>query len=377
VNEARTPFALPDEKRACLSKAGENKSSGSTVSETRRNKRLMYYFRFQVHPTTQHPKFLELGGATANVVVDMADPVLAASRARQYLAGQLWKVASLEQTGQVRDRAEFDHDKLLVDLYQQALDHGISCLMVAYPIAGEKSENTSAGGTRSVNVSSQSSPKRWEGKSDISKDELDRRAILIAERYSGINPPCEAFYIWSVMYSAGRAREAFERFAVARAVGDTNENQVSTIHEALGHAGSLSRFFWPSEVGGQRIKALKVLKTARAKNLREAFGLTDDSPLRDRRLRDFLEHFDERLDEYLLRNDAGHFFPSAMVGDQELADDPGGHIFKLVDPTASCFILLGVKHFFGEIRKEVYRIYELALEMDSAGCKLRRKVKGL
>lgn len=335
----------------------------------------MYYFRFQVHPTTEHPKFLELGGATANVVVNMLDPVMAAERARQYLAGQLWRVASLEQAGEVRDRAEFDHDKLLVNLHEQALNNGISCLLVAYPIAGEQSDNTSAGGNRSIDVSSQSSPKTWEGKSNISKDELDRRAILIAERYSGINPPCEAFYIWSVMYSAGRSREAFERFAIARAVGDNDDSQVSAVHEALGHAGSLSRFFWPSGVGGRRIETLKALKLARAKTLRDAFGLTDDSPLKDRRLRDFLEHFDERLDEYLLRNDAGYFFPSAMIGDQELADDPVGHIFKLVDPKTSCFVLLGVKHYFAEVRKEVYRIYELAGKMDKLGCKLPRKDK--
>jgi len=206
----------------------------------------------------------------------------------------------------------------------------------------------------------------------VSNDELDRRAILITNQHAGIHPPYEAFYIRSIIYSAGRAREAFETFTVARAVGDTNENQVSTIHEALGHSGSLSRFFWPSELGGRGTKALKDLKTARAKKLREAFGLTDKSPLKDRRLRDFLEHFDERLDQYLLKDSAGYFFPDANIGDLQLADDPTGHIFKLVDPTYSCFVLLGEKHFFEGIRKEVYRIYDLALEMDKSGCKLRR-----
>jgi len=89
--------------------------------------------------------------------------------------------------------------------------------------------------------------------------------------------------------------------------------------------------------------------------LRRAFALTDQSALRNRALRDFLEHFDERLDRYLLHHDRGYFFPSAQVGDSTLADEPDGHIFKLVDPRKSSFVLLGEKHDYAEVRKEVER----------------------
>jgi hypothetical protein len=147
------------------------------------------------------------------------------------------------------------------------------------------------------------------------------------------------------------------------------------IHEALGHAASLSRFFWPSRLGGSKKKVLASLKDARAGRLRESFELAEDSPLKNRKLRDFLEHFDERLDQYLLRNDAGYFFPDAMMGEATLADDPDGHVFKLVDPALLCFVLLGEKHFFEGIRKEVFRIYDLAHEFDGNGCKLPRPLK--
>lgn len=208
----------------------------------------------------------------------------------------------------------------------------------------------------------------------VTSEEIERRAILIAETLGGIHPPYEAFYIRSIIYSVGRAREAFERFNAARAVSDTNENQLSAIHEALGHTGSLSRFFWPSGSGGRGLKSRKKLKNARATKLREAFGLTDNSPLKDRRLRDSLEHFDERLDEYLLTNDSGDFFPDALIGDSKVADDRATHIFKLVDPGSSCFVLLGEKYFFQDIQREVYRIYDLAVEMDRNGCKLRDEI---
>jgi len=207
--------------------------------------------------------------------------------------------------------------------------------------------------------------------SEIDRAEVDRRASLIAEQFDGINPPYEAFYIRSIAYSAGRSRDAFLRFEVAKAVRDTADNQVSSIHEGLGHAASLSRFFWPSGLGRHHSAALKRLTAVRALNLRRAFALGDQSPLRNRKLRDSLEHFDERLDFYLLTQDAGYFFPDAVIGDLETAADPVGHLFKLVDPNRACFVLLGEAHYFGELRKEVERIHDLALTMDRSGCRLR------
>ena len=154
---------------------------------------------------------------------------------------------------------------------------------------------------------------------NLNKEEIDLRAALVADECAGIHLPYEAFYIHSIIYSASRAGDAFRRFDIARAVNDTEENQVSAVHEALGHAAALSRFFWPSGRSAGTAQAVKRLRAARATKLRAAFNLTDDSPLRDRHLRDSLEHFDERLDHYLLTNDAGYFFPSARIGRAELA----------------------------------------------------------
>jgi len=212
-------------------------------------------------------------------------------------------------------------------------------------------------------------------KDQLAEDELNRRATLLINKFAGINPPTEAFYIRSILYSASRARNAFERFAEARSTEGEAQDQVSLIHEALGHAASLSRFFWPSRLGGRKTPVLTSLKEARAARLRQSFELDDDSPLKNRKLRDFLEHFDERLDQYFLCNDSGYFFPDAMIGEATLADDPSGHIFKLVDPATSCFVLLGDKHFFEGIRNEVFRVHDRAREFDSDGCKLPRLLK--
>ncbi len=49
-------------------------------------------------------------------------------------------------------------------------------------------------------------------------------------------------------------------------------------------------------IGGKGVKALH---KNRAEFLRQIFDVTESSPLYDKKLRNALEHFDERLDMYL------------------------------------------------------------------------------
>lgn len=100
--------------------------------------------------------------------------------------------------------------------------------------------------------------------------------------------------------------------------------------------------------------------------------MTDDSPLKDRSLRDALEHFDERLDRYLLSSDAGQYMPAPTIGDSEGLPNGRDHIFKLVDPKTESFVVLDSKFNFGAIRKEVTRILLDARRMSQNGDRLRR-----
>jgi hypothetical protein len=179
---------------------------------------------------------------------------------------------------------------------------------------------------------------------------------VVAEEYDGILPYCEAFYVQSIIYSADRSSEAFLRYEIALAAAADPISVTSTVHEAMQHAAALSRFFWPARETG--------LSGARAAKLRAAFALSDSSPLKDRRLRNALEHFDEKLDEYLLLNDTGYFFPTPLIDDSALADDATGRIFKLVDPKRSVLVILGEKYDFGLIAEEVHRIRDLARAAD-------------
>lgn len=202
-------------------------------------------------------------------------------------------------------------------------------------------------------------------------DERERRASLAVTEYDGIIPYVEAFYIHSIIYSASRCLDSFARYDHLKDNGGSADEIISIVQEAVGHSAALSRYFWPSPQGKRKQPNLAKLKEARGEKLRRAFQLDESSALYNRDLRNAWEHFDERLDSYFLENDAGVFFPSCILDNHSLADDPTGHIFKLLDVEAECLVLLGVKYFFTPIREAVRSMLAIALEADKNGSRLR------
>lgn len=205
-------------------------------------------------------------------------------------------------------------------------------------------------------------------------EELERRAAIVLNDFNGILPYTEAYYIHSLIYSSGRCVESFERYHFLKDEEDIDANYlVSVLQEAVGHAAALSRYFWPSPAGKKGQKNLIKMRTARGHKLLEAFDLDVSSPLYNRELRNAWEHFDERLDNYLLENEAGYFFPSAIIGSHSLADDPTGHIFKMLDKDEDCLVLMNQKHFFAPIHEEAKRIHEIAKDFGRKGNRIRKR----
>lgn len=194
----------------------------------------------------------------------------------------------------------------------------------------------------------------------ITYEELEQRALKTAEECEGIQPMHTPFYTLSISYSAERAIAAFDLYEYLLEHGADPAALISAVQEAVGHAGSLSRYFWPSPTGKRNNQ--HDMKLARGKKLREMYEITDDSPLANRELRNAWEHFDEKLDAYVLSNDAGYFFPTPIIDSHTLADDPAGKIFKLLDPETHCLVLLGKKFFFKPIRNEVENIFTRAAQ---------------
>jgi len=185
---------------------------------------------------------------------------------------------------------------------------------------------------------------------------------MTEEKDRHLEPIFEAFYIKSIIYTCGRALEAFQRYDDGLLTSRDAEVVVGHLHEALIHSAALSRFFWP--IFQQKIHV------SRGEKLKEAFGLQEDSPLNTKDLRDALEHFDERLDKFLLEDHIGYFFPEYILGLESLNDDPLLNIFRLVDPATNTFILLGRKYNFELIRETVKNVYDQAIKADESGGKL-------
>ncbi|KTT68335.1 hypothetical protein [Sphingomonas sanguinis] len=197
----------------------------------------------------------------------------------------------------------------------------------------------------------------------LTKEEKAERSAMVTKDYQGIYPLYEVFYIDSIIYAAERCDDAFSRFDEAVATDGSHAAIFAMVQEALTHSAALSRFFWPP--------TKNKLCLARGENLRSAFAVDESSPLGQRKLRNALEHYDEYLDDFLLQDRVGNFFPSPIVDHHELADDALGNIFKLVDPDKGICVILGEKYEFDLIRDEVRRILELATTMDNGGSRLR------
>lgn len=189
------------------------------------------------------------------------------------------------------------------------------------------------------------------------KEELEKRAKLVAEELNGMQPHALVFYQFSIRYSTERCIDAFWHYEEALEQDAEPDYLVSVIQESVGHAAALSRYFWPSPFGRKNKPHLLNLKQKRGEYLRTLFELDNDSPLYNRDLRNAWEHFDEKLDVYLIEKVSGMFFPMAQIGSHLEADNPINRVFKLLDPVEECLVLMGKKYFFAPIREEVVRIY--------------------
>jgi hypothetical protein len=155
-------------------------------------------------------------------------------------------------------------------------------------------------------------------------------------------PPYEAFYIDSMLFSSSSAGASVEAVAAALtaisegtlARSDLDEDAfLNQLQNVILQGATLSRFFWPVRKGHE----------ARGEQLRTVFGVTDSSPLRDRGLRNALEHFDERLDLYLQASVVGHIIPR-YVGPTPVASGVPLHVFRAFYSERGVFALLGEEY---------------------------------
>jgi hypothetical protein len=186
-------------------------------------------------------------------------------------------------------------------------------------------------------------------------------------------PPHEAFYIRSMLFSAQSAMRSLTQInAVMHVVAENSPEDpiaalpvlhlLGELQNLVLQSAALSRYFWPT----------RTAHDWRGAHLRKAFGVSDDSPLRARDLRNALEHFDEQLDRYLEDGIVGHILPE-YVGPCAEPDGVPVHLFRAYYVDTGVFELLGRRYETGPLAKEVGAIYERLTKMDSDGGRLTRR----
>ena len=127
-----------------------------------------------------------------------------------------------------------------------------------------------------------------------------------------------------------------------------------SIHSLLLAAGNISKILWPSDNSASRRRSV----------LREKLGVSDQSPLKDRRMRNHFEHYDERLEEWGKEN-AGGMFLDSNIGSLGV-NRVGGTRFRHFDPK-------GFVVSFGDEKYELEKIVTAVEELQERTSKAREQ----
>lgn len=139
-----------------------------------------------------------------------------------------------------------------------------------------------------------------------------------------------------------------------------------SIQMLLGAAGMLSKLLWPAndDHAPEPIRG-------RGTYLRQHFKIADDSPLRSKAARNASEHFDERIDEWVLGS-AKHSLADSNVGPLAPLGITPEDVFRHYDPSADVVIVCGVSVELPPLLDEVGRI--LAVPVGYATARARTKL---
>jgi hypothetical protein len=185
----------------------------------------------------------------------------------------------------------------------------------------------------------------------------------LIDEYNGIQPPHLAFYSEAIRFNVDCAYRSItfvatfvKKFDKANGnVKDTGIDQnlvLDQLQNFLVHTAAVSKFFWPVKDGESK------LHKKRSMTLRKLFNISDHSILKNRTLRNQLEHFDENLDKHLWAKPiVGHILPS-YVGYMPVNEQVPYHLFRAFFVDTAIFETLGVQYELDPIVEEIAKLYE-------------------
>jgi hypothetical protein len=185
----------------------------------------------------------------------------------------------------------------------------------------------------------------------------------------GIWPPHEVFYLESVLHCTSAALRAAEEVRDALETGskcspssrewhDCALTIVNGVQTVAAQGAAISRYFWPARA--------KEPHLSRAARLRTGLGILENSPLRDRELRNRLEHFDENLDEFCQQLVAGVIVPT-YVGPLDAESEVPTHLFRAYYTDVAVMEILGHRFQVQPVLDEIQMLHERLLRCAEAG----------
>lgn len=174
-----------------------------------------------------------------------------------------------------------------------------------------------------------------------------------------IFPPHEAFYITSLYFcteSALRSATLVSELIKERTNPDFSvHHTLNELQNIANQGAAISRFFWPSKNYRKRGKAL-----------RAAFSIHEDCALKDRTLRNMVEHFDEYLDDFLGQFFAGTFIPD-YFGPKPPEDIGPTKFFRAFFTNTGEFQIIGRTFELQPIVDEISSLHKKLVESEEKG----------
>lgn len=198
--------------------------------------------------------------------------------------------------------------------------------------------------------------------------------IMTADDKFGIWPPYEAFYIEGMLFNAGsvlssahiamRELEKLNNNGPDTPIAESDRNAIlDSLQNIIIQGAALSRYFWPARAGRSNEH------TRRAEHLRKHLKIRETSPLKSRDLRNQIEHFDEKLDEYLTKGIVGTVLPGHISSTRPETDAPL-HFLRAFYAKDGIFEMLGKSYEVQPLVDEIHRIYKLLYQCTQNGYRL-------
>jgi len=176
--------------------------------------------------------------------------------------------------------------------------------------------------------------------------------------------PYQAFYIHSMLFncqsaiiSIDKLHHAFEECNPVNSIHTLSAHEIlNELQNIVLQGASLSRYFWPVRKGYSN----------RGEFLRKALNVNEKSPLKSRELRNAIEHFDERLDEYISTEITGIILPE-FVGNRPQNDGIPGHFFRAYFLDYDVFKLLDTEYEMNSLVSEIIRLNEILTSLHNNG----------